>query len=249
MEAMGHRPAGFLFAAAIVMATSLVHPGPAKAAVCGAGLDTSDFTFRGTDANACHGPVSGNPNSLGDFNTALGAVAGIGGGWEVFLSSGPGGSASVDWHGFNFTFLPEAVLGPSPASGNYWLFVTDLSPGTPPEYPISFDFLLAPKAGNQWASYVFDDETFAMDDSGKIAWRITFNNNNSPGAPAAGLSHMNFLLRDFVGSDCEAGCTPPEEVPCEQGCDIPTQSVPEPGTLASLLLGIAGLAGLRRRRG
>lgn len=226
-------------------------PATASAAACGIGLSTSDFTFRGADADDCAGPFSGNPNSLADFNSALGAVAGIGGGWGVWTSSASF-DFSIDWNGFRFSFLPEAVVGPSPSTGSFWLMVTDLSPGTPPDYPITVDLLLAPKAGNQWAAYVFDDLEFTLDSSGLGIWLIAFNNNNSPNAPPAGLSHMNFLLRDLRGGDCLQDCGPPEEPgpgdepTCEQNCE--GQTVGEPATLALLVLGAAGIAGLRRRR-
>lgn len=221
---------------------------PVLAAPCGTGLDTSNFSLRGSASDVCHGPMPGNPNTLGDFNAALGGVAGIGGDWQVFLSSPAGGSVSTDWNGFRFSFLAEAVAGPSPATGNFWFQVTDLSPGTPPEYPISFDLLVAPKAGNQWASYLFGDEQFLADGTGEMMWRIVFNNNNSPNGTPAGLSHMNFLLRGFEGSECGVGCEPPGDEPCGNACVPINQSVPEPSTLATMLLALAMLAYRRRRR-
>ena len=233
--------------------------GPAVAAPCGAGLSTSDFSFRGVDAYACAGPIAGNPASLADYNGALAGAAGVGGGWQVLVSPSSGSSMSADWNGFRFTFLPESVLGPSQASGNFWLTVMDLSPGVPPEYPISIDLMLAPRVGNQWASYVFEDQEFTLDETGWGAWRITFGNSNSPGGPAPGAAQMSFLLRDFVGSDCGSGCGLPTGTntpttpggpggPCENGCTGGAQSVPEPSTLASAVLALASLAALRRRR-
>ena len=237
-----------LVAFAIVAAV----PGPAAAALCGSGLDSSDFTFRGHAADACAGPFSGNPNALTEFNNALAGVSDIGGNWQVLATLGGTGAASADWNGFRFSFSSEAVIGPGPASGNFWLTVTDLSPGTVPEYPITFDLLLAPRAGSQWVSYLFADEEFTMDATGSGTWFISFNNNNSPNAPSAGLSHMNFLLGGFDG--CMDACNSPggqgepPDTQCEQGCAPSALAVPEPGSVALLSLGSVLLAVSRRRR-
>ncbi len=232
--------------AATTVVAAIAFSSVAQAAACGIGLNTTDFTFRGANSDACAGPFGGNPNSLADFNTALNGVSVIGGGWEKFLTTD--GALSVDWNGFRFSFLPAPVIGPSPASGDFWLTVNDLSPGTPPEYPITFDLLLAPKAGNQWAAYLFEDEQFTLNGQGAGTWLISFNNNNSPNDQPAGLSHMNFLLRDFHGSECAGNCEPPTEEPCRQNCEPPGSSVPEPGSFSLLMLAMIGLAVARRRR-
>jgi hypothetical protein len=230
--------------AATAVAFAITSSGAAQAAPCGTGLNTTNFTFRGANADVCAGPIGGNPNSVTDFNNALNGVSGIGGGWDRFLTSD--GAMSVDWNGFRFRFQNAAVVGPSPASGNFWLTLTDLSPDTPPDYPISFDLLLAPKAGNQWAAYLFEDVEFTLDSTGAGTWLISFNNN--PNDEPAGLSHMNFLLRDFHGSQCTVNCEPPTEEPCRQSCVPGGNTVPEPGSLELLMVAMMCLTVARSRR-
>jgi hypothetical protein len=105
------------------------------------------------------------------------------------------------------------------SSSTYTLTVVDLDPSNAPALPFTVDIIGFLKAGTPGAFYYFDDAV--IDTSNNGTFRIVWTVGNNGANP--GLSGLSL----FVGSP---------------------QAVPEPGTLALLGVGLAGLGALSRRR-
>lgn len=121
----------------------------------------------------------------------------------------------------------EWLLTSSGSSNPYqWsLSATDQNGAAPANLGDVFDFVFVVKSGNGFASYRFDEVSFAGSENG--TYIVSFlNNGNQVGDP----SHVTMYGR-YVGD----GSGPPNEVP-------------EPNTLAAASLGFLGLALLRRRQ-
>ncbi len=122
------------------------------------------------------------------------------------------------YNGLNF-----ALSGPAgAASGNWTLTATDPDLNTLPNLPTSLDFLVVLKAGPGFGLWLLDDIIVDGTDSG--TWISHIKNK---GGNIADLSHLTIYVRDGVKGQNE---------------------IPEPGILALLGLGLAGLGFSRRRQ-
>lgn len=173
--------------------------------------NVSDVAFGAQFANNCHGRQTGNDD--------VSIVNEIWGGTWSFLAKDEGlanEGLGLEW-----------LLTSSGSSNTYqWsLSATDQNGTAPANLGDIFDFVFVVKSGNGFASYRFDEVSFAGSENGTFV--VSFlNNGNQVGAP----SHVAMYGR-YVGE----GDGPPNEVS-------------EPGTLAAASLGLFGLALLRRRQ-
>lgn len=189
------------------------------------GLNVSDVTFRGNNADDCYGVVDGN-DDVSDINGIGGT---FGSGWALGAKDNTDNSSDTSntVNGINFSLSDQGNNN----SGSWTLTWTDVNGAVGANFPAYFDFTVIVKGGTYWAAYLFDDELLQTNPNfGAGTFDIQFLNNSGRNEP--GLSHISVYTRyDRPGT----GFEPPQ--------------LPEPGTLG--LLGVAILGGLyfsRRRQ-
>lgn len=180
------------------------------------GLDETDVTFRSANAADCFGVVSGNLGVSGaasgwTVNTLNGGL--FGGGWEAFVKDDGAVGTLNNYLGVNWT-----LDAPQTTSGNWTLTLQDPAPVN---LPLTVDMLVVLKAGNQWASYLFNAQTFVLTGSNPGTFAISFLSN---GGQIPALSGMSLFFRQAA-----------------------TQ-VPEPATLTLLGLGLLAFSFIQRRK-
>jgi hypothetical protein len=225
--------AGFL-ASGLILGAGAASAAPAYCPVAPApasatnedGLSRDNVTFRSIASDGCYGVVSGN-DSLNVLNGVGGGSALFGGGWQASVTDGGSDATLFGYLGLNWTLSAPQTL----QSGNWTLTIADPPPIS---LPVAVDMLVVLKGGSNWAGYYFDDEAFTISGSSAGTFNINFLNN---GGQIPGLSHMTLYLRP--------GTPPP---PCQPGDPNCGGTVPEPGTIALLGFGLAGMALVRRRR-
>lgn len=181
------------------------------------GISTANMTFNAIAASDCYGVVAGNISSTGnggnDGPAEINAMA-WGTGW-TYLDS-------TDELGSTFMGLSFTVTETGSSSGTWTLTGTDTNGPSPLNLPTSLDFVVALKAGNEYALWGFDNA--AVDGSDAGTFSIVFTNN---GGQNPALSHLIVFGREAGGGS--------------------VTSVPEPETYAMLLAGL-GLVGFAARR-
>jgi hypothetical protein len=201
----------FMAAGTAQAAPSYCVPGPNED-----GLSTSDVSFRNTNSDDCYGVVSGN-----NTTTELDAIWGSKYGGGTFGAVVGDGGTAVSYLGLSWSL--SADTGSS--TGDWTLSITD--PGTP-SLPVTVDIAVVLKAGNEWATYFFNDETFTIIGDSIGAFTINFLNT---GGQFPNLSHMDVYLRQG-GS----------------GGGSTQTVVPEPASLLLLGTGLSAAAWRARRK-
>lgn len=168
-------------------------PAGATPTYCGSNLDglqTSDLTFNGANANDCYGVVSGN-EGLAAINALNWDVdPDPSDDWVLLDKTDTVGGLTIQ--GLDFVLTSDTTK----PNGNWWLTVTDTNGGAPQNLPATMDLVFALKAADAYAAYLFDSITVNANDAG--TYHIAFNNN---GTQVAGFSHMSLYGRFTGGGD------------------------------------------------
>ena len=186
-------------------------------------LSTTDVTFRGDNADDCYGEMSGNDS--GAQGTGIDTLnAAFGPSWQSLLKDDSPGSGTADSGSFmDVNFSLSSTAG---TSGDWTLSWEEQVAGA---LPLTMDFAAVLKSSTGYGIYFFDDELFTDETgngtgTGNGTWEITFA--NASGGSIGAISHFSLYVREG---------TPP-----------PPPSVPEPGTLFLMGLGLLGLARARK---
>ena len=189
----------------------------------GTGFSLEDVTFRTYASDDCT-PNLGNQVNLTGAGGALSVNSpvlfpGFGGNWGAELKDdiSVAGSASINYLGFTWTLAANA------GTAGDWLLKLENPLNT--ALPISLDLMVLLKGATSSNAYLFDNEVFSVVGNNPGTFSIKFLNN---GGNIPTLSHMTVFMRPGTFDDT-----------------IPT--IPEPGTLALLGLGVMGM-GIRWRR-
>lgn len=192
------------------------------------GLQTSDLTFNGTNSNDCYGVVTSSNESLALINALT-----WGNSWTLLDKTDTGGGLTVG--GLNFVLTADATT----PNGDWLLTVTDTNLGSPQNLPVTMDLVFALKAANSWAAYLFTGVLVDGSDGG--TYHIAFN---GPGGQTAGFSHMS-LYGQFTGSTSSStSSTSSSSTTSGQT----SGTIPEPGMVSLLGIGLLGQAWLLRQR-
>jgi len=190
------------------------------------GLQTSDLTFNGASSNDCYGVVNAN-----DSLAAINALT-WGSSWSLLDGTNLTGAI---FDGLSFVLTSDTTK----PDGNWLLTVTDTNGTDPANLPTSMDLVFALKASNYYAAYLFTGVMVDGSDGG--TYHIAFNND---GGQIAGFSHMDLYGQLAASSSSTSSSSTSSSSTSGQS----SGSIPEPGTVSLLGLGLLGQVWLLRQR-
>lgn len=193
-----------------------------------AGLDNSDVTFNGANANSFVAGVPSNQSGTttqdyANTNTLFGYND-----WSFAVQDKAGNaSTSGTVNGFTFSLTAGTGNGQKGTLGSWGLNVQDANNNDLLTIPFEMDFVVYLFGGNNGAFYFFDNETINASNAG--TFQINFVNNSGQFPK---LSHITLLVRDMHNVENGGGGS---------------SEVPEPASMLLFGAGLLGL-GLSRRR-